>query len=622
MKRIMMIALCLAMLLAMTVPASADGSVHLSVSASSNSAYRGDSITFYISASGGGSCESFGLLLSYDTSVFEYVGGSSSVADAAISNMSSNGLVASYSGTGVPSGEVGSFTLRVRSGAPVGTFSVSGTASVSGAGASASGTSVTVVCNHSYGAWNKYSADDHQKVCELCGGTQEEGHGWNEGVVNVSPSCKEEGSKTYTCTVCGELKNETLSKTEDHKHGSVVKVDDTNHKAVCSVCSLEQVLPHNWNNGTVTKQETCKETGTKFYTCNDCGATREEVIPLSEVHKYSAWTKVDDNQHYHKCSVCDKEETVDHTWNGGSVTKKPNCIETGTTIYTCTGCGHTKTEEMPVTGVHTYDHGCDKNCNVCDEARSTSHSYSSTWSKNATEHWKSCASCGEKSNVAAHVPGPEATEESAQLCTVCNYVLKPELTHEHKYAEVFTTDAEGHWYPCAGCEEQKAYALHDFDNACDGLCETCGYTRETNHDISEAWSADPVNHYQICLACGHEEEKLPHSPGPEATEFVPQTCETCGYELMPALGHSFAKEWSSDALSHFHSCKCGEKADVADHTWDEGVRESGGKLYTCTVCEAENFEPRNLTWLVIVSGCVAVAGAAAVVILLKKRESK
>ena len=152
MKKIITFILCLAMLFALTVPASAAGSVHLSVSGG-GSAYRGDTLNFSISASGGGSCASFGLFLSYDSSVFEYVGGSASAGGALVSSMSNNGLVVSYNGEGTPSGTVASFSLRVKSGAPFGTFSVSGSASANGASASASGTSVSVLCSHSYGDW-------------------------------------------------------------------------------------------------------------------------------------------------------------------------------------------------------------------------------------------------------------------------------------------------------------------------------------------------------------------------------------------------------------------------------------------------------------------------------------
>lgn len=620
MKKILTLVLCLLLLTAMTVPASAEGSLNMSLRAGSTSVYRGDTINFSISVSGGGTCESFGYRLSYDSSVFEYVSGSASVSGAAVSSMSSNGLVASYSGTGSPSGTVATFTLRVKSSAPFGSFTVSGSANANGASASGSGVTISVLCDHSYGDWQKHSESAHRKTCSVCGGTKDENHGWNEGTVVSAPTCKDEGSKTYTCTTCGEIKNEVLGKTDDHQYGAYQKVDADNHSSTCGVCGNALTEGHTWNAGTVTKQETCKDTGLMLYTCMACSATKEETIPLSEVHTFTPWEKVDELQHKRSCSVCAKQEQVDHNWNGGSVTKKPNCIETGTRVYTCLDCGVTKTEELPVSGEHTYDHGCDKDCNVCDAERTTSHSYSTQWSKNAKEHWRECKECKDKTDVKAHVPGPEATEESPQLCTVCEYILKPELTHEHTYAEAYTTDEAGHWYACAGCEEQKDYAAHDFENGCDGLCETCEYTRQVSHEIGEQWYMDAESHFQKCISCGMEEEHIRHTAGPEATEMEAQVCEICSYELAPALGHSFAQEWSSEELTHYHACDCGEKADEAEHTWDEGIRDPDGKLYTCTVCQYQRLEPRSFTWLLYVAAAAIVLGVVLVILIKRKKK--
>lgn len=58
--------------------------------------------------------------------------------------------------------------------------------------------------------------------------------------------------------------------------------------------------------------------------------------------------------------------------------------------------------------------------------------------------------------------------------------------------------------------------------------------------------------------------------------------------------HTFAAEWSKDFAEHWHEClnaTCKEKADVAPHSFDEGVvtlepqgETDGTKTFTCTVC--------------------------------------
>ena len=65
---------------------------------------------------------------------------------------------------------------------------------------------------------------------------------------------------------------------------------------------------------------------------------------------------------------------------------------------------------------------------------------------------------------------------------------------------------------------------------------------------------------------------------------------SCGEEHT----HTFEGAWSSDASSHWHKATCeheGEKADLADHDFDEGEvtaepteSEDGVRTHTCTVC--------------------------------------
>ncbi|MEE1245538.1 MAG: cohesin domain-containing protein [Acutalibacteraceae bacterium] len=110
-------------------------------------------------------------------------------------------------------------------------------------------------------------------------------------------------------------------------------------------------------------------------------------------HTYGAYSKVNDSQHKHTCTVCGHTETANHTWNGGSVTKTATCKETGVKTYTCTACNATKTETIAKTNSHnwsgykvTKEPTCTaagtqtRTCSVCGETESqsvpaTGHSY-------------------------------------------------------------------------------------------------------------------------------------------------------------------------------------------------------------------------------------------------------
>ena len=58
-------------------------------------------------------------------------------------------------------------------------------------------------------------------------------HTWNSGSVTTSATCTSSGVKTYTCTLCGATKTETIASL-GHNWGSWTRISDTQHQRVCS----------------------------------------------------------------------------------------------------------------------------------------------------------------------------------------------------------------------------------------------------------------------------------------------------------------------------------------------------------------------------------------------------
>ena len=73
-------------------------------------------------------------------------------------------------------------------------------------------------------------------------------------------------------------------------------------------------VSHNWDEGVVTKEPTCTETGIKTYTCTECNGTKTEEIPALG-HTWSNWTTTSEATVFAKevqkrtCSVCKTTET-------------------------------------------------------------------------------------------------------------------------------------------------------------------------------------------------------------------------------------------------------------------------------------------------------------------------
>lgn len=228
---------------------------------------------------------------------------------------------------------------------------------------------VEVIANRESDAW-EYASDSGVYPHECT-------HDWGEGVVTTPASVTSEGERTYTCSICGATKTETIPKpTCSHvwDNGVVTTPATTTSEGVktytCNICGATktEVIPilthsHEWDNGVVTTAATTTSEGVKTYTCQICGETRTETIAKLAAHTVHTWNsgvvtkpatvKATGIKTY-TCTVCGttKTETIpkltcSHTWNGGEVTIEATVLNEGTIVYTCTRCGEKKTETIP-----------------------------------------------------------------------------------------------------------------------------------------------------------------------------------------------------------------------------------------------------------------------------------
>ena len=161
--------------------------------------------------------------------------------------------------------------------------------------------------------------------------------------------------------------------------------------------TFEMCISHKWDAGVVTKEPTYTSTGTKKYTCTNCGETKTETIAklVCTSHVWdsgkvvTAPTYKTEGTKKYTCKNCGttKTETIaklvctKHAWDAGVVTKKPTYTSTGTKKYTCKNCGTTKTETIAklVCTSHAWNSGV-----VTKEP-----TYTSTGTKKYT-----CKNCG------------------------------------------------------------------------------------------------------------------------------------------------------------------------------------------------------------------------------------
>lgn len=491
---------------------------------------------------------------------------------------------------------------------------------------------------HSYGAWSTTKQPTcgeegaRERTCAVCGYTQTGRlpatgeHTYNAWVVFKEATCTAEGERRRTCTECGQTWAEAIPKLshvispdwksdeEDHWHecelcgtrldeaahtwdgGKTTVVptpDNTGLKVyTCTECGAtrEEVLPvteHLWSDWTVTKQPTCTQTGLREHTCLDCGKKETEIIPANG-HTYTGW-RSDADEHWRICSVCGvtfgREE---HTWNSGTVTKAPTCTETGTRTYTCTKCEATKTETVEALG-HSWGAWTTTKEATCTERGSQTHTCT-VCGKSETRSIDVLPHSWDEGTVTTQ-PTCSATGVRTYTCEVCDATKTESVaaTGKHVLGD-WESDGTTHWK----------------------VCEQCGDRFETaNHsDAENAWIYDkehPENgHYQVCDVCGaHFNQETEHTAAGDYINANDGThyrlCEKCGAPC-DKTNHAYNGK-GNDETGHWDECVCGAIENKEAHTWEYipyPDDPSEGHIKECTECgysdeTVEAHEPKGET---------------------------
>ena len=473
---------------------------------------------------------------------------------------------------------------------------------------------------HEWGDPTPVDNDTHKAICDICKGERTDVHDWDDGVVTKEPTEWEEGVKTYTCVDCSHTKTEPVDKlvhectwTDWYPNG------DENHKRDCmdENCDKFETLPHEWDNGVITKEPTCKETGLKTFTCLTCQHTRTEVVPTTD-HVFGDWTPNNDGKTHSRYCNCNESETAEHKFDDGEVTQAPTHEAVGEIKYTCTDCKYFYTEDIPALTDHEWSNwtpdGEDKHtrsckCNAIEtdkhhfdngvitkQATHTSkgvktytctdckYSYTEDIPKTATHLWMNWS--GNKNGTHTRTCRCKAIETKA--CTYDNGVVTKQPTHDEEGIKTYT---------CTVCKATKTEPI----------------PKMTSHEWSEWAKKDDKSHIRECK-CGETEIKghtfdvgiVTKEPTHFETGVKKFTCTDCGFVLEDTLDkiieHSFG-EWkpSEEAQGkHYRECACGA-SETGDCAWDAGVvtteptyEATGVKTYTCTICDGTKTETLDM----------------------------
>ena len=352
-------------------------------------------------------------------------------------------------------------------------------------------------------------SDTHTRTCKdtECGKTETKSHNWDNGVETKTPTCTEKGEKTFTCSDCKATKTEAID-----------------------------ALDHDWS--TWSDDGASAATDTHTHRCQREGCTATEQL----THVWGRWIINGDTNHKKTCSICSGTRTDTHKWDDGVITTQPTEDAEGVKTYTCSDCGHTKTEPV------------DKLEHV--------HSWSDWGQNNETTHIRFCR-CNETQTeghnfddgVVINWPTHLAPGEIHYTCTDCGYVkigTQPAL-EEHEWSDWIDNKNGTHTRSCI-CNETET--------------KDC------------SWDAGVVTEQPT-----HYEEGV-----------KTYTCTVCSGTKTEAIAKTTEHEWSdwsdNNDGTHTRSCRCNANETLA-HTWDSWVvQNDGGYKRECADCGA--FETMTL----------------------------
>ena len=97
----------------------------------------------------------------------------------------------------------------------------------------------------------------------------------------------------------------------------------------------------------------------------------------------------------------------------------------------------------------------------------------------------------------------------ATMLVACNKDKGEETPETHTYSTTWSHDASEHWHQCTldGHTDVADKAAHTYDNDADTTCNVCGYVRAAHtHAASAEWSKDATNHWHECTVSGCNEQ--------------------------------------------------------------------------------------------------------------------
>ncbi len=300
--------------------------------------------------------------------------------------------------------------------------------------------------------------------------------------------------------------------------------------------------------GELTTPSTCTEDGIMTYTCDTCGLSYEEPFPATghtesltpAVEPTCTQTGLTEGRH---CSVCGEilipQQSIDAPGHSFETTViAPDCTTPGYTLYTCTVCGdsHTQNETPALGHSETVDEGTAPDCTTP-----------------GLSDGKHCTVCGEVIQAQQPLPALGHSYEAvvvAPTCTEAGYTMNECTVCGESYVSD-RVSATGHEYESVVTEP---------------TCTEEGFTTNTCKNCGNSYISAKIS------ALDHSYIPVVTEPTCTRTGFTTNVCTVCQASYIsdntPALGHS--KLYTDNGDDHTVSCANCTYSATESHSFTDG----------------------------------------------------
>lgn len=458
-------------------------------------------------------------------------------------------------------------------------------------------------------------------------------HAYGDWVIVKEATCTEDGLRTQTCTVCGDVLEEVIKATGhtfgDWKVTTPATCDtEGQEERTCESCKetetrVIKALGHEFVDYTYNNDATCEKDGTETAKCTRCDKTdtrvaegtklghelKEEILtnPTCETAGSKKIT----------CTRCDYEKIVEipaigHTWNDGEVTTAPTCTTEGVKTFTCQNDpSHTRTEVIPALGhdlketivkAPTCTETGSKKvaCTRCDyeDSQVEIPALGHKWDDGVVTKAPTCTETGVKTFTCQNDKNHTRTEViPATGHDLKEEVIKPATCTEKGQVRVFCTKCD-----FEEIKETESFG-HDMDEGVVTTQPTC--------------TTDGVKTFTCKHGCGYTTTEVIPATGHKFSDWVTtkepsctatgektRTCSSCGNketEIIPALGHHMTNWTTTQAptclvngVQERHCTRCNhtetQSVSMIPHNW---VEDYGKKWVSYDECRKCGFQTED-----------------------------